>query len=58
MVKISDLIIEKPVIVDQQGKGLPIRFAKKPDVNSLFGIWKDRPKTLEALRKKAWGERV
>jgi hypothetical protein len=37
---------------------LPVRFARKPNANALSGIWKDKPVTLEELRKKAWGNRL
>jgi len=30
------------------------RKKKKPDFNSVFGMWKDRNVTLENIRKKAW----
>ncbi|BAU56119.1 hypothetical protein [Mucilaginibacter gotjawali] len=54
LAKTFDLVIEQP-----EGKkprlDLPVRFAQKPDANALSGIWKDKPVTLEELRKKAWG---
>lgn len=57
LAKTFDLIIEQPEGKKQQ-LDLPIRFAQKPDVNALSGIWKDKPVTLEELRKKAWGDRL
>ena len=60
--KYFDIIIEKPAkkkaVKPQQSADLPIRYAKKPDANALSGIWKDNPKTLEQIRKKAWGNRL
>ena len=52
------MVIEKPVSQKQPVKDLPIRFADKPDVNALSGIWRDNPLTIEELRKKAWGDRL
>lgn len=31
---------------------------KSIDPTALFGIWKDNPRTLEEIRKDAWGERL
>ena len=56
LAKAFDMVIEQPQV--QADKTLPIRFAKKPNVNALAGIWKDEPKTLEEIRKKAWGDRM
>ncbi len=56
LAKSFDMVIEKPAGKDVAN--LPIRFASKPDANALFGIWKDKPVTIEKLRKKAWGERL
>jgi hypothetical protein len=55
--KIFDMVIEKPES-QKQNTDLPIRFADKPDVNALSGIWKDDPVSLEELRKEAWGSRL
>lgn len=27
---------------------------KKLNINSLFGVWKSRPQTLENIRRKGW----
>jgi hypothetical protein len=35
--------------------GLPITFAKNPDIKALAGIWEGKDITLEELRKEAWG---
>jgi hypothetical protein len=37
--------------------GLPITFAKNPDIKALAGIWENKDITLEELRKEAWGDR-
>jgi hypothetical protein len=58
LAKAFDMVIEKPVSQKQPVKDLPIRFADKPDVNALSGIWRDNPLTIEELRKKAWGDRL
>ena len=40
-------------------KLLPITPAtEKPDIKALFGIWSDDNKSLEELRKAAWGDRL
>ena len=40
-------------------KLLPITPAsEKPDIKALFGIWRDDNKTLDELRKAAWGDRL
>jgi hypothetical protein len=40
-------------------KLLPITPAsEKPDIKALFGIWRDDNKSLEELRKAAWGDRL
>ena len=31
---------------------------KSVDPTALFGIWKDNPRTLEEIRKDAWGDRL
>ena len=31
---------------------------KSADPTALFGIWKDNPRTLEEIRKDAWGDRL
>jgi len=49
---------EKSAVNKQNVKDLPIRFSDKPDANALSGIWKDKPVTIEELRKKAWGDRL
>ena len=58
LAKAFDMVIEKPVRKKQDAMELPIRFAENPDVNALSGIWKDKPVTLEELRKNAWGDRL
>lgn len=56
-VKAFDMVIEKPE--DQKHHiDLSVRFADKPDVNALSGIWKDKPLTIDELRQKAWGNRL
>ena len=57
LAKVFDLVIKQQEESQQQQR-LPIRFSKNPDANSLSGIWKDKPVTIEALRKKAWGDRL
>jgi hypothetical protein len=37
---------------------LPITFAEKPDFMALAGIWKDKNKNSDQLRKEAWGNRL
>ena len=44
--------------VQNKKNGLPISFAKDPNVAALSGVWKGRNITLETLRKKAWGNRL
>jgi len=58
LAKAFDMVIEKPEADKKRETNLPIRFAKKPDVNALSGIWKDNPMTIEELREKAWGDRL
>ena len=55
LAKAFDMVIEKPAGEKHSVTDLPIRFADKPDANALSGIWKDKPVTIEELRKKAWG---
>jgi hypothetical protein len=31
---------------------------KTVDPTGLFGIWKDNPRTLEEIRREAWGDRL
>jgi len=33
----------------------PEKKKKKPDFQSVFGMWRDRDITLKDIRKKAWG---
>lgn len=34
---------------------MPIEWSKSnADITALAGVWKDRPRTLEEIRKKAW----
>lgn len=40
-------------------KLLPVTPAsEKPDMKALFGIWRDDNKSLDELRKAAWGDRL
>lgn len=40
-------------------KLLPVTPAsEKPDIKALFGIWSDDNKSLDELRKAAWGDRL
>lgn len=44
---------------DQPDTDLPVTWAEKPEkAKELFGIWKDRPKTIEEIRQLAWGDRL
>jgi hypothetical protein len=60
--KTMDIVIKEPAdnksSQDKRQSGLPITFAKNPDVTALAGIWERRDITIEELRKKAWGDRL
>jgi hypothetical protein len=63
LTRMFDIVIEKPIVNDLSPEhahlsGLPITFAKNPDVKALAGIWEGRDITLEQLRKEAWGDRA
>jgi hypothetical protein len=63
LAKVIDISIGKPVESGKlpksdQYNGIPITFAKKPNVSALAGIWEGRDIDLEQLRKEAWGERI
>ncbi len=49
---LKDIPYVKSIKVESQKK------QRKPDFESVFGIWKDRDITIENLRKKAWGKMV
>ena len=60
LAKMFDLVIEKPAGNNQfqqknSPSGLPVTFAKNPDIKALAGIWEGRDITIEELRKEAWG---
>ena len=45
---------ERPV---KEGKknNMPIEWSKSnADITALAGIWKDKPRTIEEIREKAW----
>jgi len=47
--------IEKEKTSITTKKKLPIEWSKNnADIMSLAGIWKDKPRTMEEIREKAW----
>lgn len=50
MVLLNSLDFVKDIKVISEEKG------KKPNFESIFGLWKNREENLDRLRKKAWGE--
>jgi hypothetical protein len=45
--------------ITNNGKLLPVTPAsEEPDIKALFGIWSDNHRTLDELRKAAWGDRL
>lgn len=42
----------------EEDESLPVTLAKEPDANALSGIWADNPRTVDELRKQAWGDRL
>jgi len=47
--------IKKEKAMTKSKNNLPIEWSKKnADIMALAGIWKDKPKTIEEIRKKAW----
>ena len=51
---ISHIEKEKPKKKTRK-KNMPIEWAKNnADIMSLAGIWKNKPRTIEEIREKAW----
>ncbi|CAN5226801.1 hypothetical protein BH09BAC4_BH09BAC4_23820 [soil metagenome] len=52
--------LDKLSVKTSRNDSLPeiIKGDKSVDPTALFGIWKDNPRTLEEIRKDAWGDRL
>jgi hypothetical protein len=45
--------------ISHNNKLLPVTPAsEEPDIKALFGIWNDNTRTVDELRKAAWGDRI
>jgi hypothetical protein len=45
------------VEIEEEQSDIKEKVGDKESFRDLFGIWKDRPVTIETIRRKAWKER-